>query len=393
MQDLVGPSTSVPKTMSPANVRRSLRLEAQVRHLEASPRSETPVPTIAPSHQDSQPAPRVQKVTWGDATTITPQPPPRVAIKTPPRPHEPVSAQNNVSRKRTTFSTTRGAGSALRGFSTTRNSGTNNRAFSPGFTASSKGTQSYMKEFNHNYATATSKGGHQDPPRPHEPITSRTRSKIPEVAEPIARRTRSRVSATPKEHALLTQSLHIDPAQAAQRKFPAHLLALWCTPPAEMACGVFDPGSGTTLEYRQLRQNPKFKDIWEASYSNELGRLCQGIGKGPNDPKQQRVAGTDTFRLIRLSDIPQARRKEICYSRVVCEIKPQKEDQNCTRITIAGNRIVFPGEVATPTASLKLVNLLLIVFSLVQGPSSALLMSRISTLGRPWSALNMSKLN
>ena len=46
VQDSVGPSTSVPETMSPANVQRSLRLEAQVRHLEASPRSETPVPTI-----------------------------------------------------------------------------------------------------------------------------------------------------------------------------------------------------------------------------------------------------------------------------------------------------------------------------------------------------------
>ena len=129
-------------------------------------------------------------------------------------------------------------------------------------------------------------------------------------------------------------------------------------PPAEMACGVFDPDSGTTLEYRQLRRNPKFKDIWEASYSNKLGCLRQGIGKCPNGPKQQQVAGTYTYRLIRLSDIPHDQRKEICFSRVVCEIRPQKEDKNCTRITIAGNRIVFPVEVATPTASLKLEKLI-----------------------------------
>ena len=125
-----------------------------------------------------------------------------------------------------------------------------------------------------------------------------------------------------------------------------------------MACGVFDPESGSTLEYRQLPQNPKFKDIWEASYSNELGCLCQGIEKGPNGPKQQQVAGTDTYRLIRLSDIPQDQWTEICFSRVVCDIRPQKEDQNRTRITIAGNHIVFPGEVATPTASLELVKLI-----------------------------------
>ena len=41
----------------------------------------------------------------------------------------------------------------------------------------------------------------------------------------------------------------------------------------------------------------------------------------------------------------------------MCEIKPQKEDHNRTHITIAGNHIVFPGEVATPTASLELVKL------------------------------------
>ena len=121
---------------------------------------------------------------------------------------------------------------------------------------------------------------------------------------------------------------------------------------------MFDPESGSTLEYRQLCRNPKFKDIWEASYSNELSRLCQGIGKVPNGPKQQRVAGTDTYHLIWLSDIPHDRRKEICFSRVICEIRPQKEDQNRTRITIAGNRIVFPGEVTTPSASLELVKLI-----------------------------------
>ena len=50
VQDPVGPATSVPKTMSPANVRRSLQLEAQVWPLEASPQPETPVQTIKPYH-------------------------------------------------------------------------------------------------------------------------------------------------------------------------------------------------------------------------------------------------------------------------------------------------------------------------------------------------------
>ena len=46
---------------------------------------------------------------------------------------------------------------------------------------------------------------------------------------------------------------------------------------------------------------------------------------------------------------------------MVCEYKPHKEDPNPnrTRITISGNQICYPGNVDTPTASLKLVKLLI----------------------------------
>ena len=53
------------------------------------------------------------------------------------------------------------------------------------------------------------------------------------------------------------------------------------------------------------------------------------------------------------------RRKGIAHVRVVCEVRPQKEDPNRTRITVAGYNIVFPGDVGTPTASLDLVKLML----------------------------------
>ena len=189
---------------------------------------------------------------------------------------------------------------------------------------------------------------------PDEPIARRTRSYTPAGSAPISSRTRSKVR---QNLAAFSRGLSVLPSQAARRKYPAHLLALWCTPRDELACPVFDSESGSALEYRQLRRNPKFKDIWESSYSNELGRLCQGVGVGSKGPKKQRVEGTDTYRLIQFTDIPRDRRKEICFSRVVCEIKPHKEDPNRTRITVAGNRIIFPGEVATPTASLELVKL------------------------------------
>ena len=47
------------------------------------------------------------------------------------------------------------------------------------------------------------------------------------------------------------------------------------------------------------------------------------------------------------------------YTKVVCEVCPQKDDPNRTRITIGGNRIIYPGDVATPTASLELTKIII----------------------------------
>ena len=44
---------------------------------------------------------------------------------------------------------------------------------------------------------------------------------------------------------------------------------------------------------------------------------------------------------------------------MVCEVRPQKDDPNRTRITIGGSRIIYPGDVATKTASLELVKLII----------------------------------
>jgi len=41
---------------------------------------------------------------------------------------------------------------------------------------------------------------------------------------------------------------------------------------------VLDAETGTELEHRQLRKHPTYKKVWDESYANELGRLCQGIG-------------------------------------------------------------------------------------------------------------------
>jgi hypothetical protein len=128
--------------------------------------------------------------------------------------------------------------------------------------------------------------------------------------------------------------------------------------PGLLALSVLDPATGEFLKHRQLCQDPRYKDTWDTSYANELGRLCQGIGAG-STPSTQRVSGTNTFFRIDYNDIPLHKRKEVCHTMVVCEVRPDKDDPNRTRITIGGNRICFPGNIGTNTALLELVKLLL----------------------------------
>ena len=87
---------------------------------------------------------------------------------------------------------------------------------------------------------------------------------------------------------------------------------------------VLDEESEKILEWRQLRNHPRLKILWKQLYTNELGRLCQGVGKGKDGPKKQRVAGSDTFFVIKRDNIPVERWKEISFWKVVCKVRPQK---------------------------------------------------------------------
>ena len=44
---------------------------------------------------------------------------------------------------------------------------------------------------------------------------------------------------------------------------------------------------------------------------------------------------------------------------VVCQVQPQKEEPNRTRITVAGSRICYPGNIGTPTGSIDLIKLMI----------------------------------
>ena len=89
-----------------------------------------------------------------------------------------------------------------------------------------------------------------------------------------------------------------------------------------------------------------------------MGRLCQGVGKGPNG-KGKRIEGTNTLFVIKFEEIPKDRLNEICYTSLVCEVIPGKKDPNITRIKICGTNLCYPGDVGTNTASLKLFKLMI----------------------------------
>ena len=94
---------------------------------------------------------------------------------------------------------------------------------------------------------------------------------------------------------------------------------------------------------------------WNTSYSNNLIRLCLGIGVDPANTAKQRVKVTNNFHPICYDDIPLDRQKGIDFSKVFCTFSPEKSDPNRTCITIAGQKIKFPGDVGTKKASLDLL--------------------------------------
>jgi hypothetical protein len=107
-------------------------------------------------------------------------------------------------------------------------------------------------------------------------------------------------------------------------------------PNIESAHAVTDVVAGQHLEYRHLLQRPDLKPIWEQAFSNALGRLAQGI---------RNVKGTDTIAFVFASEVP--RYVKVTYGRLVCDIRTQKTEQHRVRLTIGGDRIDYPGEMAT----------------------------------------------
>ena len=124
--------------------------------------------------------------------------------------------------------------------------------------------------------------------------------------------------------------------QAAARKYPLQFLC-------DFASAVLDEETGDLLEYRHLLKNPKYRDIWSKSFGREIRRLA---------------TTTETIAFMSKAMIPQNRRKDITYGRIVCTYRSEKQDPHRTRITMGGNLINYPNDCGTPTADLLTVKLM-----------------------------------
>lgn len=105
---------------------------------------------------------------------------------------------------------------------------------------------------------------------------------------------------------------------------------------------ILDDDTGDLLEYRHLMNHPKYKDTWTKSFSKEIRRLA---------------TTTETIFFLTKPKIPEERRKDITYGRIVCIYRSEKKDPNQTRITMGGNLVNYPDDCGTPTADLLTVNL------------------------------------
>ncbi len=109
------------------------------------------------------------------------------------------------------------------------------------------------------------------------------------------------------------------------------------------AFAVLDDDSGDLLEYRHLIKHLKYKDTWSQSFGKEIRRLA---------------TTTETIFFINKQEIPNERKGDVTYGRIVCVYRDGKKDKYRTRITMGGNLINYPGDCGTPTANLLTVKLI-----------------------------------
>jgi hypothetical protein len=103
-----------------------------------------------------------------------------------------------------------------------------------------------------------------------------------------------------------------------------------------MLHAVLNKIMGHLMEMQHLLVNPKYMELWGKSYMIELERLAQGISGVSKS--------TDTIVFICREDIPHNRKCNVTYAQVCVNYFPKKEDHICTRVTVGGNLLHYPGD-------------------------------------------------
>jgi hypothetical protein len=91
--------------------------------------------------------------------------------------------------------------------------------------------------------------------------------------------------------------------------------------------------------------------VWSLLSANKFGRLANGIGGRIKNP-------TNTTKFIFKHEVPTEQKHNVTYGQFLWTVRPEKAEPNQTRFTIGGDRINYPGEVATPTAEMLVTKML-----------------------------------
>jgi hypothetical protein len=101
-------------------------------------------------------------------------------------------------------------------------------------------------------------------------------------------------------------------------------------------------------------KHPKYKDMWTKSFGTEICRLA---------------TTTETKFFVWKENIPDYRKSNETYARIVCVYQGGKKDKYRTRITMGGNLVNLPGDCGTPTADLVLT-VKLLLNSIISTPNA-----------------------
>jgi Reverse transcriptase (RNA-dependent DNA polymerase) len=107
------------------------------------------------------------------------------------------------------------------------------------------------------------------------------------------------------------------------------------------------PDTGEAVEYKQLQESSE-GHLWTECCAKEIRRLAQ---------EYKCISGTNTIHFIKVDQIPPERKAT--YLRLVVADRPNKDNTKRVRFTVGGDKIDYPGEVATKTAGLTTAKILL----------------------------------